>query len=104
MFNLQLLNSQQHLFYLIRFGFTLMILYVDPRISFPGHLVNMVTSIPLSRLTKIMKADLGQIRKTNIVWTVSHLYKDVFDLGHDLYSINIDIYVMYSFVNLTELN
>jgi predicted lipid-binding transport protein (Tim44 family) len=93
MFNLQLLNSQQHLFYLVRFSLSLMILYVDPRISLPRRLVNMVTSVFLSWLTEIINTDFAQVRKPDIRWIDFHPYEDIFDLGHGLYSINIDIYV-----------
>jgi len=55
MFNLQLLNSQQYLLYLVCFGLSFMILYVDPRVSLPWRLVNMMTSGLLSRQTKKMK-------------------------------------------------
>jgi len=93
MFNLQLLNSQQHLLYLVRFSLSLMILYVDPWISLPWRLVNMVTSVFMSCLTEIINTDFAQVRKSNIRWIYFHPYKDIFGLGHGLYSINIDIYV-----------
>jgi hypothetical protein len=90
MFNLQLLNSQQHLFYLVCFGFSFMVLNIDPRISFPRCLVSLVTSFLLSRFTEIIIADLAQVSEPNICGIVLHLCKNVFDSGHVLYSINID--------------
>jgi hypothetical protein len=93
MFNLQLLNSQQYLLYLVRFSLSLVILYVDPRISLPRCLVNMVTSVLLSCLTEIINTDLAQVGKLNIRWISFHLYQSIFHFGHGLYSINIDIYV-----------
>jgi hypothetical protein len=53
----------------------------------------MVTSVFMSRYTKIMTADLAQIGKSNIRGIVFHLHKNIFDSGHVFYSINIDIYV-----------
>jgi hypothetical protein len=93
MFNLQLLNSQQHLLYLVRLSLSLMILYVDPWISLAWRLVNMVTSVFLSCLTERINTDVAQVRKSNIRWIDFHPYKDIFDLGHGLHGINIDIYV-----------
>lgn len=93
MLNLQLLNSQQHLLYLVCFGFSFMILNIDSRISLPWCLVHMVTSVFMSRYTKIMTTDLAQISKSNICGIVFHLHKNIFDSGHVSYSINIDIYV-----------
>jgi hypothetical protein len=93
MFNLQLLNSQQHLLYLVCFGFSFMILNIDSRISLPWCLLHMVTSVFMSCYTKIMIADLAEISKSNIRGIVFHLHKNIFDSGHVLYSINIDIYV-----------
>jgi hypothetical protein len=115
MFNLQLLNSQQHLLYLVRFtwyalagtlylvrfSLSLMILYVDPWISLPWRLVNMVTSVFLPCLTEIINTDFAQVRKSNIRWIYFHPCKDVFNLGHGLYSINIDIYVKQFFASPT---
>jgi hypothetical protein len=49
-----------------------------------------VTSFLLSRLPEKIIADLAQISESNIRGIVLHLYKDVFDSGHVLYSINID--------------
>jgi len=93
MFNLQLLNSQQHLLYLVWFGFSFMILNIDSWISLPWCLVHMVTSVFISRYTEIMTADLAQISKSNIRGIVFHLHKNIFESGHVFYSINIDIYV-----------
>ncbi len=53
----------------------------------------MVTSFLLPCLTEIMDTDLAQISKPNIGGIVFHLGKSIFDFGHVLYSINIDIYV-----------
>ncbi len=53
----------------------------------------MVTSFLLSCLTEIIDTDLAQVSKPNIRWIVFHLCKNIFDFGHVLYSINIDIYV-----------
>jgi len=53
----------------------------------------MVTSVFMSRYTKIMTADLAQISKSNIRGIVFHLYKNIFKSDHVFYSINIDIYV-----------
>jgi hypothetical protein len=93
MLNLQLLNGQQRLLYLVCFGFCFMILNVDSLISFPWCLVNMVTSVLVSLHTKIMTANLDQISKSNIHGIIFHLHKNIYDSGHDIFSINIDIYV-----------
>jgi len=53
----------------------------------------MVTSFLLSCMTKITDRDIAQVRKPNIRWVVFHLCNNIFDFGHVLYSINIDIYV-----------
>ena len=53
----------------------------------------MVTSLLLPCLTEIKDTDLAHVRKPNIRWIVFHPCKNIFDIGHVLYSINIDIYV-----------
>jgi len=80
-----------------------MILNIDSRISFPRCLVNMVTSVLLACFTEIIIADLAQVSESNIYRIVLHLYKDVFDSGHVLYSINIDTDVkLFSYEVITK--
>jgi len=80
------------------------ILNIDSRISLPRCLVHMVTSVFMSRYTKIMTADLAQISKSNIRGIVFHLRKNIFDSSHVLYSITIDNYVkpFFKVVTITQ--
>ncbi len=73
-------------------------LNIDPRVSFPRGLVNMMASALLASVTEIMDADLAQIGESNINRVLLHLKKDVVNACHAKYSVIIDIHVKVNFV------
>ena len=79
-----------------------MILYVDPRVSLPRCLVNVMTSVLLPCQPEEMNTDLAQVCKSDIGWILLHLYQNIFDLGHGPYSINIDIDVKQLLATISE--
>jgi hypothetical protein len=77
MINLQSFNSQKHLFDLVCFGFSFMILNTYSGIALPGGFVNSMTAPTLTRLPKKMITHLAQIAESNISWISPHLGKYV---------------------------
>jgi hypothetical protein len=87
MIYLQSFNFQQYLFYLVGFGFSLMILNIDSKIPLPWGFVNSMTTPALTGLTEEMVAYLAEIVKSNVSGILLYLGKDMIYIGHIKYSI-----------------
>ena len=79
---LQAFNRFQHLFYLICFCHSFIILDIDSRVALPGRFIDSVTTAFLPRLTKKGIAYFAKILKTNPFGIASHFSDDVFNLCH----------------------
>ncbi len=77
---LQAIYRSQYLSYLIGFGFALVVLDVDTRVSRPGSFVNTMTAARLPRFTKVVVADLAQVSKPDSFGISSHLLDDAVNL------------------------
>jgi len=98
MINLQSFNGQKHLFHLICFGFSLMILNIYSGITLPGGFVNSMTALALTRTPKKMITYLAQVVESNVSGVLLHLGKYMINLGHDDYGIIIGITVNSCFL------
>jgi len=97
MINLQSFNGQKHLFHLVCFGFSFVILNIYSWITLPRGFVNPMAAPALTRLAKKMIAHPAQIAKSNVSWILLHLRKYVIYLRHFSYSIIIGIIVKSCF-------
>jgi len=100
MFHLQPFYGLKYLFYLICFGFSLMILNIDSRITLPGCLVYSMTAATLARFPEIVFTHSAQIVEPDIPRVLLHLYKYVSYFGHGTYSIINDIIVKHYFSSI----
>jgi hypothetical protein len=100
MIYLQSFDSQQHLFHLVCFGFSLIILDTYSGITLPGCFVYSMSVATLTRFPEIVFTHSAQIIEPDIPRVPLHLYKYISYFGRGNYSIINDIIIEHYFSSI----